>query len=103
MTASGDERLLGEMVALLVEVTGEGPAWGEAITAQTLLEEDLRIESVEVTALSELLRTRYGPAVDLPGYLAELDIDQLIALRVGDLVGYVARTADALPSAEAAK
>jgi acyl carrier protein len=86
-----DERLHAEIVGLLVAATGEEPAWGAAITPATRLESDLRIESVEVTALAEMLRRRYGDRVDLPAFLAELDIDQLISLTVGDLVAYVAR------------
>jgi len=85
------ERLHAEIVELLREATGEEPDWAAAITPATRLEDDLRIESVEVTALADLLRRRYGERVDLPAFLAELDIDQLIGLTVGELAAYVAR------------
>lgn len=90
-TATVDTQLLGEIAGLLGEVTGEDRDWTDAITPATRLEDDLRIESAEVTALAQALHARYGDRVDLPAYLAELDIDQLIALTVGDLVTFVAR------------
>jgi acyl carrier protein len=71
------------IVEMLMAATGENAEWAAAITADSRLEEHLRLESMEVLALGESLRERYG--VDLPAYLARLDIDELIALTVGDL------------------
>jgi acyl carrier protein len=85
--------LLAEITQMLVDVTGEDAAWGAAITPATELEGDLRLESIEVVALADRLRARYGEAIDLPAFYAELDIDQLIGLTVGDVVDYVARRA----------
>jgi acyl carrier protein len=86
-----DRGLLAEITQLLVEVTGEDVAWGDAVTEATELEADLRLDSLETLALAQRLRERYGQAVDLPGYCAELDLDHLVGLTVGDVVSYVAR------------
>lgn len=80
---------LCELAGMLREVTGEDERWAAAVTPQSRLEDDLRLESVEVTALGEALRARYG--VDLPAYLAGLDLDQLIDLTVGDIARLVTR------------
>jgi hypothetical protein len=80
---------LAELVAMLRKVTGEGDAWARRITPASRLEDDLQLESVELVALSELMRRRYGDGVDLIGFLAGLDLDELIALTVGDLVALV--------------
>jgi acyl carrier protein len=80
------------VVGLLAAATGEDAGWAAAITDQTRLE-DLRLESIDVASLAGRLAERYGAGVDLNGYLAGLTIDELVALTVGDLVGYVARTA----------
>jgi acyl carrier protein len=77
------------VVSILTEVTAEDAAWGHAITPDSRLEEDLQLESMEYAALAERVQARYGQPVDLARYLRELDIDELIALTVGDLVGYV--------------
>jgi len=86
------ERLLAGIAGLLSEVCGQDDAWAAAITAATRLDGDLRLDSIEVAALGELLRDSCGGRVDLLGYLAGLDIDQLIGLTVADLAAYVAAT-----------
>jgi acyl carrier protein len=87
---SADARLLAELVEMLIDVTGEDDGWAAGITVATRLEGDLQLESVELTALGELLRSRYGDEVDLSAFVAELDIDQIIGLTVGDVLGYLA-------------
>lgn len=85
-----DRSLLGEIVAMLRDVTGEDEQWSRRIDQTSRLEDDLRMESIELAALDRLMRDRYGERVDLRGFLAGLDLDALIALRVGDLVALVA-------------
>jgi acyl carrier protein len=74
---------------MLRAVTGQSPAWAARITPDSRLEDDLQLDSVELAALDALLQQRYGDGVDLSGYLAVLDLDQLIALSVGDLLAYL--------------
>ena len=85
-----DARLLAELVEMLLDVTGEDKGWAAGITAATRLEGDLQLESVELIALGEQLRSRYGDGVDLGAFVAGLDIDQIIGLTVGDVLAYVA-------------
>lgn len=80
------ETVLPEIVGMLREVTGEDESWGDRITAATRLEDDLLLESIDLAALGELMRERYGDGVDLPAHLAALDLDGIIALRVADLI-----------------
>jgi acyl carrier protein len=79
-----------EIVALLRDVSGEDAEWMAGIQPATTLDGDLMLESVELTALSAALQRRYGPGVDLAGYVAGLDIDQIIGLTVADVAEYVA-------------
>jgi acyl carrier protein len=82
--------LFDEIVGILLEVTRESAEWAAAITPNARLEVDLGMESIELLALAELLQSRYGDAVDLPAFVAGLDIDRIIGFSVGDLVGFVA-------------
>lgn len=88
--------MLREVAALLGEVTAEGADWSAQISAATRLDGDLRLDSIEMAELDDLMRERYGAEVDLLGFLADLDLDEIIELRVGDLValvtGHLART-----------
>jgi acyl carrier protein len=89
MDSPGEQQLLGEVIGLLRQVIGEDPGWAERVTPSARLDQDLRLDSLEVTALAGLLQGAYGDEVDLAAFLAELDFDQLVALTVGDLAGYV--------------
>jgi acyl carrier protein len=82
--------VLAEVVAALRAVTGEDALWAATIGPATRLDGDLLLDSIELAALSWLLRERHGDRVDLAGYVAGLDIDRIIALTVGDVAGYVA-------------
>jgi len=95
--------LLAELTGLLLRVTGEDERWAAAVTAESRLELDLKLESVEVAALAVALREAYGDAVDLDRLLAGLEIDELLALTVGDLAGYVAGAAGAARAAGAGR
>lgn len=83
--------LLDEIVAMLRDVTGEDEQWSRRVDETSRLEDDLRMESVELAELDTLMRNRYGDRVDLRRFLSELDLDALIALRVGDLMALVAQ------------
>jgi acyl carrier protein len=72
------------IVEILTAATGADAGWAASVTPESRLEEDLHLESMEMLALGDALRDRYG--VDLPALLTRLGIDELIALSVGDLV-----------------
>lgn len=78
-----------EIVALLQQATGEDEGWTAQISETTRLDGDLWLDSVELTALHELLRDRYGDHVDLLGFLTGLGLDEIDRLTVHDLVTLV--------------
>lgn len=78
-----------DMAEALATATGDESLLSTGINGATRLEGDLSLDSLELAALSALLRDRYGTAVDLTGYVAGLDIDQLIGLTVADVAAYV--------------
>lgn len=86
--AIADSKLLSEIVAMLQEVTGEDQAWASRLGPDSRLDQDLLLESFEVAELHTRMRDRFG--VDLLGFLATRDLDQILALRVADLVTLVA-------------
>jgi len=83
------EMALAEMAQTLAAATGDESLLSAGISAATLLEGDLYLDSLDLAALGALLRDRYGTAVDLAGYLAGLNIDEIIGLTVGDVASYV--------------
>ncbi len=95
-------QLQHEIAVLLAEVTGEDAAWLAGIDERTCLDGDLLLDSIELAALGQRLRQRHGDRVDLVGYVAGLDIDQIIALTVADVAAYVATTSERTASDRAA-
>jgi acyl carrier protein len=78
-----------DLVEALAAATGDESLLSIGVNAATRLEGDLCLDSLDLAALSALLRDRYGTAVDLTGYVAGLDIDQIIGLTVADMAAYV--------------
>lgn len=89
-SGSPHQDLLAGVIAMIAQATREDEAWTSAVTASCRLESDLWLDSVELAALAELLQSAYGNEVDLAAFLADLEIDKLIGLTVGDLVSYIA-------------
>jgi acyl carrier protein len=78
-----------DMIQALAAATGDESLLSSGIDAATRLEGDLCLDSLDLAALSAVLGDRYGTAVDLSGYVAGLDIDQIIGLTVADVAAYV--------------
>ncbi|CRK56361.1 Acyl carrier protein [Alloactinosynnema sp. L-07] len=78
---------LAAIAGMIEEVLG-GPQ-GTPITRETGFQDDLSFESIDIVVLGNHLSDRYGAAINFPKYLSELELDDIIALSVGDLVDYV--------------
>jgi acyl carrier protein len=88
-----DEKLQGILDAVAGDIRAVvGEEWTQdiQISLDTSFVDQLEIESVEMVALSERLQDRYGESLDLANWLASKDMDELIALRVRDLVEHLA-------------
>jgi acyl carrier protein len=75
---------------MLRDVIGEEWVNEAPIGMQTSFATDLELESIEIVALSEKLQERYGDRVDFVGWLSGMEIDEIISLRVGQLVEFIA-------------
>jgi acyl carrier protein len=73
-----------EVLELLRQLTGA------PVSAEARLEADLGLDSLAMAALAASLRAEFGDRVDLSGYLAELELDQLIELTAGQVADFVA-------------
>ncbi len=83
--------ILVDITAMIEEVIGEDWVRETPITMETSFVTDLEVESIELVALSEKIQGRYGEAVDFPSWLSGMELEEIIALTVGQLVDYIAR------------
>lgn len=86
---TGPDDVLATVAALIVEVVGEDFLFDTTIGMATSFNEDLELESIEFVALSERLLEHYGARVDFVAWIGDMELDEIIALRVGQLVDYI--------------
>jgi acyl carrier protein len=96
-TAKASPEMVAEIAAILAETTGENAQWAARITPNAALEGDLGLESVDLVEFGARLRHRYGDRVDLPAFVAGLDIDDLVGLTVGTVAEHVATATGVTP------
>lgn len=82
--------VLATVTELIVEVVGDDLTFDGPIGMSTSFSEDLELESIEFVALAEKLQGHYGTHVDFVSWLSTKELDEIIALRVGDLVEFIA-------------
>ncbi len=85
-----EARVLGEVAAMLRQVIGEEYVVDMEITMDTSFNEDLELESIEFVTLADQMRAAYGDKVDFVGFLAEMDVDKVINMQVGEVVQFIA-------------
>ncbi|HEY3803592.1 MAG TPA: phosphopantetheine-binding protein [Kofleriaceae bacterium] len=85
---SNDE-ILRTIEDCLVEIAGDELLVAGPITPATSFNADLELESIEFVALAEKLQQRFGSSVDFVGWISKKELDQIIALTVGELVEFI--------------
>jgi len=85
------EEILARLAGFLRETIDEEWIREVPITLETSFSADLELESIEFVALAERLRDAYGEEVDFAGWLAGKDLGEIIGLRVGQVVDFIAQ------------
>lgn len=80
---------LETLSGLIQEVIGEDWSLDKPITPETSFNRDLELESIEFVALAEKLAEHYGDSVDFVTWLANMELEDIIELRVGEVVSYI--------------
>jgi len=88
-TEASRDVVFTEIDGMLRQVLAELGVDDVEITEQTSFNEDLELESIDLVTLTALISERWGEPVNLAEFLADKDLDEVIALKVGDLVDFV--------------
>jgi acyl carrier protein len=83
------EKVLADIAGMLRETLEEYGLDDAEITRETTFHEDLELESIDLVTLSGSLREHYGTRVNFAEFVADLELDEIIKLTVGQLVDYV--------------
>ena len=87
--------IVDDITAILIDVIGDEFLIDVEVTTETTFSHDLELESIEFVAVAEKLQERYAGRVDFTAFLAGLEIDEILALSVGQLAGHIARSLEA--------
>lgn len=92
MNADLDERarILDRITIAIRDVIGEEYLPPEGITLDTSFNQGLEFESIELVALVERLQQDLGPHIDFVAWFQSKTLDELIELRVGEFVEFIA-------------
>lgn len=85
------QEVLDTLAGFLREIVAEPWIAEVPITMETSFSQDLELESIEFVALATKLRDRYGFEAEFTDWLAGLEFEEIIALRVGSLVEFILR------------
>ncbi len=88
MTASKPE-VLAQIIAIIRQTVNEDWIEDFDISAETSFNDDLELESIEFVGIAEKIQEHYGEHVSFIDWLSSMKIDQIIALKVGDLADFV--------------
>ena len=80
--------VLDEVAAMIGQVLDD-PELTADITPDTTFQEDLGFESIDIVLLGNQLVACYGDTINFPVFLSTLGLDEIIGLRVGDLVDHI--------------
>lgn len=83
-----DREILQQVVAAIREAIAEDWVNDFEIDGDTSFNDDLEIESIEFVAIADLLQKKFGD-LNLIDWLSKRDINELIALTVGDVVTFI--------------
>jgi acyl carrier protein len=89
MTTDSREAILSEVARLVRQVIGEEWAEEVPITMTTSFARDLELESIEFVTLAEQLKERFGRSLDIAGWLAGMELNQIMGLTMGELVDFI--------------
>lgn len=92
MTIQSEPRLgvFDTVTALLAPLVGDLDVLGIRIGPDTRFHDDLQLESIDLVTFSSLLAEHFGPDVNLADFLTQMELDEVIELRIGDIADYVA-------------
>ena len=77
------------IIGLIREAVNEDWIEDFEIDADTNFNDDLELESIELVVIAEKIQSHYGAAIDFNNWLGSLELDQMMALTVGQLADFV--------------
>lgn len=85
----GTAEIFETLNQFITEVIGEEFVEEMDITPASSFTKDLEMDSIEIVAFSEKVKTHYGSNIDFTGWLSNMDLDEIIQLKLEDIINYI--------------
>jgi acyl carrier protein len=83
------EEIFAVLKNFITEVIGEEFVEEMDITRESSFTRDLEMDSIEIVSFSERVKAHFGENIDFTGWLSSMDLDQLINLKLDDIINYI--------------
>ncbi|WP_050800143.1 phosphopantetheine-binding protein [Streptomyces himastatinicus] len=83
--------VLADVAGMLRTMLDEDGLDDIEVAMDTRFTDDLELESIDLVTLAGTLQDRYGQEVNFAEFVADLELDEIIGLTVGQLVQYIVR------------
>ncbi|UPK71080.1 acyl carrier protein [Chitinophaga filiformis] len=85
-----NEEIFTILKSFITEVIGEEFVEDLDISRESSFTRDLEMDSIEIVSFSEKVKSHFGENIDFTGWLSGMDLDQLINLKLDDIINYIA-------------
>jgi acyl carrier protein len=83
------EEIFAVLKVFITEVIGEEFVEDMDITRESSFTKDLEMDSIEIVSFSEKVKAHFGENIDFTGWLSGMDLDQLINLKLDDIIKHI--------------
>jgi acyl carrier protein len=83
------EEIFAVLKIFITEVIGEEFVEDMDITRESSFTKDLEMDSIEIVSFSEKVKAHFGDNIDFTGWLSGMDLDQLINLKLDDIIKHI--------------
>jgi acyl carrier protein len=83
------EEIFETLNQFITEVIGEEFVEEMDITPASSFTKDLEMDSIEIVAFSEKVKNHFGSNIDFTGWLSNMDLDEIIQLKLEDIINYI--------------
>ena len=88
-TKLNNEEIFSTLNQFITEVIGEEFVEEMDITPASSFTKDLEMDSIEIVAFSEKVKAHFGENIDFTGWLSNMDLDEIIQLKLEDIINYI--------------
>lgn len=83
------EEIFETLNQFITEVIGEEFVEEMDVTPSSSFTKDLEMDSIEIVAFSEKVKNHFGSNIDFTGWLSNMDLDEIIQLKLENIINYI--------------